>query len=549
MPNTVSVTAGSAVVTGDVTSFVAAEGDLFCLAGLAMPIASRQSTSQLTLRHPWPGATLAGRADYDILPTGPYWQSSVTTNKLVTDLLTKIDSGLPLKADATGSLAGRAAYDNQPAGFIYFDTESNGGMWTAYVKRSSAVGDWSSGAQIRATAAQSTAAAEAARDAAQTYAGQSYAYFGSAQASAAAGSASSAQGSAGSAAGSAASASGSAWSAASSASSASGSASAAASSAAQAAASSGIPSIAGHAGQALTVSGDGSAVQWSSAFAQLTGAVFTGAVTTQVAAGYGKVTLQPGAASPDRTGYVEFHNAAGLRLGYIGFGSTVSPGVGGILNITAENYARWEFNGSVPTIGGQNIATTADAAGAQSAAQIYSDARLEVRAADYANDRLATAKAYSDARLESRGGEIADYYASVRASASQSAAQTYSDARLEIRAADYANDRLATAKAYSDARLEDRGAQIAGAYGSSALTQANAHSDAIGNARFYDFRQVFVADLGNEWAAGQTGYYEPYAGAHVTGRQTDANTEIRALRFRQNQCYRADIGWYSAYYA
>ena len=78
-------------------------------------------------------------------------------------------------------------------------------------------------------------------------------------------------------------------------------------------------------------------------------------------------------------------------------------------------------------------------------------ARIESRAAAFADDRLAQAKAYSDARLESRGAQIA---------------------------AAYADDRLAQARSYSDARLESRGAQIASAYASNALVSANANTEA-----------------------------------------------------------------------
>ena len=78
-------------------------------------------------------------------------------------------------------------------------------------------------------------------------------------------------------------------------------------------------------------------------------------------------------------------------------------------------------------------------------------ARIESRAAAFADDRLAQAKAYSDARLESRGAQIA---------------------------AVYADDRLAQAKSYSDSRLESRGAEIASAYANNALTSANANTEA-----------------------------------------------------------------------
>lgn len=90
LANTVTVTAGSTFVDGYLTSFVAAEGDLLIVGGLTAAIESQESTTRLILKQPWPGATATDQA-FVILPVGQYWRSPVTTNRLVTDLLTKIE--------------------------------------------------------------------------------------------------------------------------------------------------------------------------------------------------------------------------------------------------------------------------------------------------------------------------------------------------------------------------------------------------------------------------------------------------------------------------
>ncbi|MGA0561687.1 DUF2793 domain-containing protein [Ancylobacter sp. VNQ12] len=61
---TASVVAGSAAVTGDGTMWAATllPGDVFCRAGLMVPIASIESQTALTLAYGWPGASAAGAA-------------------------------------------------------------------------------------------------------------------------------------------------------------------------------------------------------------------------------------------------------------------------------------------------------------------------------------------------------------------------------------------------------------------------------------------------------------------------------------------------------
>lgn len=165
LANSVSIEAGSTDVVGHETSFVAAEGDLLIVNGITAIIAAANSTASLTLAKPWPGGAVVEDLDWDILNIGPYWRSTVTTNKLVTDLIRKIDGGLPLKPDATGTLAKRADYNGQPEGFLFMQTDAD--PWLLYVKTGPLATDWSSGQRLQADQAQSTIEAqEAAADAA-----------------------------------------------------------------------------------------------------------------------------------------------------------------------------------------------------------------------------------------------------------------------------------------------------------------------------------------------------------------------------------------------
>lgn len=106
MANTVSVTAGSAIVVGDVTAFVGAPGDLFILGGLACPIASVDSSSQLTLQFPWPGATLAGQTRWLLRNDGPHWSSTVAYNQQLASFIPTVEGEL---YDLSQQVAGKQA--------------------------------------------------------------------------------------------------------------------------------------------------------------------------------------------------------------------------------------------------------------------------------------------------------------------------------------------------------------------------------------------------------------------------------------------------------
>lgn len=115
----VSIGMGLDVVTASAPVFTVAENDLFCARGQAIPIASRQSPTQITLKQPWPVASLAGEPAFSILSLGEYWRSAITINKRFADLLTKWEVITPFKFDAAGTLAQRDGYNDQRQGFVY----------------------------------------------------------------------------------------------------------------------------------------------------------------------------------------------------------------------------------------------------------------------------------------------------------------------------------------------------------------------------------------------------------------------------------------------
>ena len=66
--NSVSVTAGSTVVDGYLTQFVAAPGDTFILNGLSFVVERQESSARMILADPWPGEELTDQP----LGTGPH---------------------------------------------------------------------------------------------------------------------------------------------------------------------------------------------------------------------------------------------------------------------------------------------------------------------------------------------------------------------------------------------------------------------------------------------------------------------------------------------
>lgn len=159
--NSVVLTEGSPVVTGNLTAFVAAEFDLFILDGLVVPIASCESPTKLILKQPWPGETRSDVLGWVIANTGPYWQSTVAANRQLAALLNRFEAG-PVKWDASGTLAGRSAYDSQPVDFVYLSVDPK--PFTLFVKlaNNNSPADWSPGQPLQMPA-ENTQAAEAAK--------------------------------------------------------------------------------------------------------------------------------------------------------------------------------------------------------------------------------------------------------------------------------------------------------------------------------------------------------------------------------------------------
>jgi hypothetical protein len=143
-PNSITVANGGLVVTGNLTSFVAAEGDHFIADGYVGLIASGDSTSQLTLKRPWAGPTLTDWVAWDISNVGPYWQSTASLNKRMTDLIAKWEVGT-VKWDAAGTLAGRDTYNNQDVGFVYLCISPQPFRLYAKLANTNSAADWSPG--------------------------------------------------------------------------------------------------------------------------------------------------------------------------------------------------------------------------------------------------------------------------------------------------------------------------------------------------------------------------------------------------------------------
>ncbi|SEE59373.1 Chaperone of endosialidase [Rhizobiales bacterium GAS188] len=168
--NSVAVNNGSAVVTGTTTSFSGAQGDLFLLNGLGVLIQSVDSSSQITLQQPWPGANMTGQTNFAVRNDGPHWQSSVALNTQIAALLQKVQGGLPLAVNSAGTLAGRALYDAQPMGWTFLQVDVV--PFVLFAKLSDTAGNWSAGNPIAGQPAVSTTQAIAAAALAQAWATQ-----------------------------------------------------------------------------------------------------------------------------------------------------------------------------------------------------------------------------------------------------------------------------------------------------------------------------------------------------------------------------------------
>ena len=150
--NSITVTQNSAIVTGYLTAFVAAEGDLLVVEGAAIPILRANSTSQITLKWAWPGATGGDKTKWEISKTGDYWNDTVGALTKVNEVLEKIRLGLPLAPDYAGPFSDRSKFDLVIPPFLFLAATPSPPR--LYVKNGPTATDWSTGIAISSDATQ-----------------------------------------------------------------------------------------------------------------------------------------------------------------------------------------------------------------------------------------------------------------------------------------------------------------------------------------------------------------------------------------------------------
>ena len=142
---TVTVTTGSKVITGSGTGWLLAlvEGGLIEIdgAGLgAVRLASVGSDTDGLLKFDWQGPTLVGAA-YTIYRETAQAAAAFEANAHLADIARRLRAGTFLQPDATGTLAERAAHDDQDQGFVFIQSDVT--PFRIFIKESSATGDWS----------------------------------------------------------------------------------------------------------------------------------------------------------------------------------------------------------------------------------------------------------------------------------------------------------------------------------------------------------------------------------------------------------------------
>lgn len=122
---TVSVTNGSATVTGNLTGWAVAlvTGGLFSCAGISIPILSVESDTRLTLAYAWPGATASGNG-YAIARDTSEAVRAAWTNDRLAEIIKRL-SLVGVHPDGAGTITERDALDPTPStGFIWLYVES-----------------------------------------------------------------------------------------------------------------------------------------------------------------------------------------------------------------------------------------------------------------------------------------------------------------------------------------------------------------------------------------------------------------------------------------
>ncbi|MCD1266084.1 hypothetical protein B5M44_19250 [Shinella sumterensis] len=139
---TVSLTAGSAVVTGIDTAWAIAllkGGEIFVQApGNPLPIETIDSDTQITAALVWTGET--GVYEYVLRVATTYDQQIAKNAEVFAQLRAEIEAGTIWKFDVSGVLADRDTYDTRPRHFSFLEFDDpNAWLW---VKASNAEGDW-----------------------------------------------------------------------------------------------------------------------------------------------------------------------------------------------------------------------------------------------------------------------------------------------------------------------------------------------------------------------------------------------------------------------
>lgn len=144
-PGTITIIAGNPAIVGNGTLFtLASPGDMLWdpESGIAVGIQSITDDEHLTLRWGFPGGGVTD-GEYEIWIT-PDTSRMQETYRQVLELLR---AGQYARPDAYGTLAQRAAYDTEPAEFVYWRVDVT--PFLIYVKLSATPGDWSAGSPVQ----------------------------------------------------------------------------------------------------------------------------------------------------------------------------------------------------------------------------------------------------------------------------------------------------------------------------------------------------------------------------------------------------------------
>lgn len=138
----VTIVSASSNVVGSGTTWLdsVGEGDILSIGGALGFVDAVLSDTEIRLLEPWPDDVALGA--YSIIPYGVR-QDFIETNRLFRELSERVAKGQSFKPDASGSLAGRSAFDDEPQNFFYAQTDVE--PFLVFAKLSAASADWSGG--------------------------------------------------------------------------------------------------------------------------------------------------------------------------------------------------------------------------------------------------------------------------------------------------------------------------------------------------------------------------------------------------------------------